>query len=77
MGALGEAGIVFLKIWMQYTTKPKNSPVHSEEPSKQFKPIFKSKSEVVEDPLFLSRLEAKMTDWERVREAGVAPVPWQ
>ena len=38
--------------------------------SPKHKPLFKSKPEVITDPIFKERLASKLVEWEQVREAG-------
>ena len=44
--------------------------------SPKHKPLFKSKPEVISDPIFKERLASKLVEWEEVREAGVNIIPW-
>ena len=44
--------------------------------SPKHKPLFKSKPEVIQDPIFKERLAAKLVEWEQVREAGANIIPW-
>ena len=44
--------------------------------SPRHKPLFKARAEVVADPVFAQRLNTKMLEWQRVKEAGADIMLW-
>ena len=44
--------------------------------SPRHKPLFKARAEVVADPVFTKRLNSKMLEWQRVKEAGADIMLW-
>ena len=61
---------------MGYIVKVKLPKTFSRLISPKFKPQFKSKPDVIKDPIFNSLLKEKMVEWNNVKEGGVDILLW-